>query len=124
MDNILSTEKSTISSQDLPKYGYIYITTNLINNKKYIGMHKSNCKENMSENHANVFGNKNPFYGKHHLEESRKRISQNNGKAHLGKVWITNKIDNEILIKYNDLYKYPNYVRGRLRKSQRNNLGR
>lgn len=27
-------------------YGYIYLTTNLINNKKYIGRHKSPIKDN------------------------------------------------------------------------------
>ena len=252
MDNILSAEKSTISSQDLP-YGYVYLTTNTVNNKKYIGAHESSCfdgnykgsgkilwkainkygwdnfttevikwcytreelfeaefkeietrnavksteyynvmpgghggdnktslspeehdvfvrrvkesknrprtqkeidhmkilhsaqegrphseeskakarksnlgqkrseeaRRHMSERHADVSGDNNPFYGKHHSKESRSKISDNNARSHLGKVWITNKVDVELLVRREDLIKYPEYVRGRLRKSQR-----
>ena len=30
---------------DIPRYGYIYITTNIINGRKYIGKHKSEIFE-------------------------------------------------------------------------------
>ncbi len=73
----------------------------------------------MSKNHADFSGSKNPFYGKSHSYETRKKISDNNAKAHKGKVWITNKRDHEILIRYEDIDKYPEYVRGRLRKRQK-----
>jgi len=255
MDNILSTDESTISSQDPKKYGYVYLTTNTVNGKKYVGVHKSSCfdesykgsgkilwrainkygwdnfetviikwcfskeelfeseieeinkrdavqsseyynvmpgghggdnktmlspeehqefvdkiikskdrprtekeiahmksliesqkgkprseeckrksresnlgqvrseeaKRHMSENHADFNGDKNPFYNKHHTEETRKKISQNRTGKGLGKIWITNKIDKEILLNPNQrLEDFPGYVRGRLRKSQRN----
>lgn len=253
MDNILSVDQSTISSQDLPKYGYVYLTTNLVNGKKYVGAHRSStfdesykgsgkvlwrainkygwdnfkteilkwcyskeelfqeeffeierrdavrsreyynmmpggrggdnkttltpeehqryiqkikdsknrprtqkevahmerlhqlqvghprsdeskqkssesnrgqvrseeAKHHMSRSHADFKGERNPFYSKHHSEESRRKISQNNARSHQGKIWITNKVDKEFLISPDDFSKYEGYVRGRLRKSQR-----
>ena len=116
-------------------FGYIYITTNLINNKKYIGMHRSENfdpsykgsgkiltqafkkygKKNFSteviewcynENElqekekywieyykavendnwynlipggggVQLFGDDNPFYGRHHTQETKDKISEN-----------------------------------------------
>jgi len=80
------------------------------------------ARKKMSENHADFRGEKNPFYGKKHSEETKKKISSNNARAHKGKVWLTNKKDIEILIPYSDIDKYPDYVRGRLRKRQRQEL--
>ena len=76
-------------------------------------------KKHLSENHADFSGAKNPFYGKHHSEKTKATISKNNAKAQKGKRWITNKVDDEKLVNVSDLDKYPNYVFGRLRKSQR-----
>jgi group I intron endonuclease len=38
-------------------------------------------KKNISLNHHDVNGEKNPFYGRKHTEESRKKISQNHAKV-------------------------------------------
>lgn len=35
-------------------------------------------RKKMSDNHADIIGEKNPFYGKHHSEESRRKMSENN----------------------------------------------
>lgn len=286
MDNILSAEQSTISSQDLP-YGYVYLTTNLINNKKYVGVHKSSCfdenykgsgkilwraiskygwenfkteiikwcyskeelfeserleieergalsssdyynvmpggcggdnktslspeehdrfvqrikdsknnrprtqkevdhikrlhqlqvgkprseesnrksresnlgqkrsreaRKRMSESHADVSGEKNPMYevhlvksdeerkqislrvsgegnpmyGKKHSEESKLKMSKSHKGITKGKIWMTNKVDVETMIRPEEYEEFVSkgYVRGRLRKSQKCNLGR
>jgi group I intron endonuclease len=47
--------------------------------KDYIFTEKH--KKNISLNHHNTKGEKNPFYGKKHTEESRKKISQNHAKV-------------------------------------------
>lgn len=38
--------------------------------------HTSECRQKMSESHADFCGTKNPFYGKTHSAETRKRISE------------------------------------------------
>lgn len=260
MEKILSAEQSAISSQDLLKsnyYGYVYLTTNLLNNKKYVGVHKAkefdpmykgsgkilwkaiekhgwdnfkveilkwcfskedlfeserieienrnavlseeyynimpggyggdnksylteeeyasyiekirqskinrpltekesehlekmhkiwkgqhhteeskqksresnlgqkrsdSTRKHLSENHADVSGKNNPFYGKKHSEETRRKIKENSGVK--GKIWVTNKVDQEILItpaEFND-YVSKGFVRGKLRKSQKEAL--
>lgn len=35
-------------------------------------------KENLSKNHANVFGSNNPFYNKHHTDETKKKLHDTN----------------------------------------------
>lgn len=82
------------------------------------------CRQHLKENHCRCDGKYNSFYGKKHTKESRKKISKNNAKAQKGKIWITNKIDEEYLVFRNELDKYPNFVRGRLRKNQRKNRKR
>lgn len=76
-------------------------------------------KRNMSNNHADFNGDKNPFYGKKHSDVTKEKISKNNARAHKGKYWITDKVSNEVLVSKEDICKYPNYVRGRLRRNQR-----
>lgn len=75
--------------------------------------------QKMKDNHADFSGKNNPFFNKAHSEESKSKISKNNARRHKGKIWITNKIDDEILIYPEMFSSYPSYVRGRLRKNQR-----
>lgn len=44
-------------------------------------------KKNISLNHHDIKGERNPFYGKKHTEESRKKISQNHSKV----TWLGGK---------------------------------
>ena len=74
-------------------------------------------REKMSENHADVSGKNNPFYGDHRF--AGKNNPMYGKSAVKGKIWITNKTDTELLINKSDLENYPEFVRGRLRKSQR-----
>lgn len=76
-------------------------------------------RQNMSKNHCDCSGKNNSFYGKKHTKETRKKISKNNARAQKGKIWITNKVDEEYLIRFEELSNYPNFVRGRLRKNQK-----
>ena len=110
------------------------------------------AKKHMSENHADFSGSKNPMYGIHlvksdeerlkisektrgelnpmfgksHSEESKRKMSESHKGISKGKIWMTNKVDVEIMIspdEYNDYVKV-GFVRGRLRKSQKVKLGR
>lgn len=84
-----------------------------------IGQKRSSiAKQHMRENHADVNGVKNPFYGKHHTNETRQILSQKCVGCK-GYIWITNKKDHEILITKEQLKDYPGYVRGRLRNRQK-----
>nr|DAN12758.1 MAG TPA: group I intron endonuclease [Caudoviricetes sp.] len=40
----------------------------------------SEMRENMSKNHADITGEKNPMYGHTHTKEARERMSKSNGK--------------------------------------------
>lgn len=53
---------------------------------------------NMSKNHADFSGDKNPFAGKTHSEETRKRLAEVNTKHQVWDVWI----DNKGILKYKD----------------------
>lgn len=76
---------------------------------------------NMRLNHADFSGDKNPFYGKKHSQDSKNKISTNNARAHIGKVWVNNKTDTELLITPDKVQEYiaSGFVRGRLRKNRR-----
>ena len=39
--------------------------------------HSAKARANISKNHADVSGEKNPMFGKRHTEETRKRMSEN-----------------------------------------------
>jgi hypothetical protein len=74
-------------------------------------------RKKMSENHADVSGKNNPFYGDHRFAGKNNPMY---GKSAIkGKIWITNKIDTELLINKSELNNYPDFVKGRLRKSQK-----
>lgn len=79
-------------------------------------------RQHMRENHTDFSGEKNPFYGKKHSLETRKKLSEHNAYALKGKIWITNKVDKEYLIFPNEFDNFPNFVRGRLRKSQKSKI--
>lgn len=74
-------------------------------------------RDKMSKNHADFNGSNNPMYGDHRF------AGENNpmfGKSALkGKVWITNKVDVELLVSKDEIVKYPEFVKGRLRKNQK-----
>lgn len=47
--------------------------------------HKKNIERNVRENRGGFLGENNPFYGRHHTDETRELISKNNTKPFLGK---------------------------------------
>lgn len=62
----LIVEYNTIN----PKYGY-----NLTSGGEKGTKMSQEAKQRMSQSHANICGDKNPFFGKHHTEETKKKIS-------------------------------------------------
>ena len=65
-------------------------------------------KKKMSENHVDVSGENNPFYGKHHTDEARKSISEKmSGKSNAtGKHW---KLSDESKQKMSESHKGKKY---------------
>jgi len=56
------------------------------------------ARKNMSKNHADFSGENNPFAGKTHSEETRKKLAEINTKHKVGDVWK----DSRGIIKYKD----------------------
>ena len=55
-------------------YGFIYITKNLINNKKYIGQHKINNQETLDPNYlgsGKILNNSINKYGKINFKRTK-----------------------------------------------------
>ena len=75
------------------------------------------ARQHMRENHADVSGKNNPMYGVHLVvsEETCKKLSKNTK----GKVWITDCNDDEKLVYPDEVKLFEGYVRGRLRKYQK-----
>ena len=65
------TERSKISSSLKDGYSSGKIIPSFLGR-----LHKIETKQKMSLNHANVSGTNNPFYGRTHLEETRKRLGK------------------------------------------------
>lgn len=84
-----------------------------------IGQKRSaEARKHMSENHADVTGNKNPFFNKKHSAETLKRIGEAAKGRNSNKRWITDGV-NTLLI---DISRIPDYLdkgykygRGKLR---------
>jgi hypothetical protein len=66
-------------------------------NKYHLGIkHSVEAKKKMSEAHKDTSGQNNPFYGKTHTEETKRKISETKMKNRLVKMQNSNKdIDNE-----------------------------
>jgi predicted membrane protein len=47
--------------------------------------------EKFKENHADMSGDKNPFFGKTHSEETKKKLSELNIKHQIGDVWTDSR---------------------------------
>jgi group I intron endonuclease len=88
--------------------------------------HSEETKEKMSENHADVRKENNPFYGKHHSEEAKKKMSELKKGRHLseetkmkislnhddrnGEKSAVAKLKNEQVLKIRELYRLGNYT--------------
>ena len=68
-------------------------------------------KLHMSQNHADVRGTNNPFYGKSHSDETRKKISDTLQGHYKGYVWYNNSITHG---KYLEGTQPEGWVRGKL----------
>lgn len=72
-----------------------------------IGQKRSEeARRNMSLHHANVTGNNNPFFGKHHSAEALQKIGNAAKGRNSNKRWITNGIDSLLI----DISKIDSYL--------------
>jgi len=94
--------------RNCPKCGKELSTKNVFWNRKAIRENKvclscsskshiitDKWRENMRKNHADISGEKNPFFGKHHGAEIRKKC----GESNIGKDRFSDKYKNELRIK-------------------------
>lgn len=84
---------------------YIYLITNSINSKQYIGQHRTydiNDDYNMTEGGEGGLGRKAWNKGKHHSEEARQKISASLKGRHL--VWNEAHTKKILEIKTNKIY--------------------
>ena len=96
--------------------GEIYLITNHINGKKYVGQRRNNSFEkrgnnpnwrrNMSRARLSRFkGEDNPFGGKHHTEKTKQIISEANSKA----VYMYS-LEGELIKEFKSLVEAKNYL--------------